>query len=72
MHLHNSVINTFSRNHESLLFDKIYSKGKNIMKIVKSISSAFWTFFCAVGEASYAAHLARNQQWDKVKALYQK
>jgi hypothetical protein len=42
------------------------------MKIVKSIASAFWTFFCAIGEASYAAHLARNQQWDKVKALYQK
>ena len=42
------------------------------MKIVKSIGSAMWTFFCAIGEAKYAAELARNQQWDKVKALYQK
>jgi hypothetical protein len=42
------------------------------MKIVKSITSAIWTFFCAVSEARYAAELARNQQWDKVKALYQK
>jgi hypothetical protein len=42
------------------------------MKIVKSIASGVWTFFCAVGEARYAAELARNQQWNKVRALYQK
>jgi len=42
------------------------------MKIVKSISSSIWLFFCAIGEARYAAELARNQQWDKVRALYQK
>ncbi len=42
------------------------------MKIVKSIGSAIWMFFCAVGEARYAAELARNQQWNKVRALYQK
>jgi hypothetical protein len=42
------------------------------MKIVKSIGSAIWTLFCAIGEARYAAELARNQQWNKVRALYQK
>jgi hypothetical protein len=42
------------------------------MKIVKSIGSAIWTFICAVGEARYAAELARNQQWNKVRALYQR
>jgi hypothetical protein len=42
------------------------------MKIVKLISSAVWSFICAVGEARYAAELARNQQWNKVRALYQK
>jgi hypothetical protein len=42
------------------------------MKIVKSILSTFWTFFCAVGEARYAAELARNQKWDEAQALYRK
>jgi hypothetical protein len=42
------------------------------MKIVKSISSAVWSFFCAVGEARYAAELARNQKWAQAQALYKK
>jgi hypothetical protein len=40
------------------------------MKIVKSITSAIWTFFCAVGQARYAAELARNQKWAEAQALY--
>jgi hypothetical protein len=40
------------------------------MKIVTSIGSAIWTFFCAVGEARYAAELARNQKWKQAQALY--
>jgi hypothetical protein len=42
------------------------------MKIVKSISSAVWSFFCAVGEARYAAELARNQKWTQAQAIYKK
>jgi hypothetical protein len=42
------------------------------MKIVKSISSAVWSFFCAVGEARYAAELARNQKWAQAQAIYKK
>jgi hypothetical protein len=53
----------------SFYYVKIYSKGK-IMKIVKSILSAFWTFFCAVGEARYAAELARNQKWSQAQDIY--
>ena len=40
------------------------------MKIVTSIGSAIWTFFCAVGQARYAAELARNQQWKRAQSLY--
>jgi hypothetical protein len=42
------------------------------MKIVKFISSAVWSFFCAVGEARYAAELARNQKWTQAQAIYKK
>ena len=40
------------------------------MKIVKSTMSAVWNFFCALGEASYAANLARNGKWQKAQNLY--
>jgi hypothetical protein len=40
-------------------------KGKH-MKIVNAILE----FFSAVGEASYAAHLARNQQWQRAQNMY--
>lgn len=40
-------------------------KGKH-MKIVNAILE----FFSAVGEASYAAHLARNQQWQRAQDMY--
>jgi len=31
-----------------------------------------WNFIMALGEASYAAHLARNQQWQRARAMYEK
>ena len=40
------------------------------MKIVKSIVNAVWAFFCAIGQAKYAAELARNQKWTEAQALY--
>jgi hypothetical protein len=40
------------------------------MKIVKSTILAVWNFFCALGEASYAANLARNGKWQKAQNLY--
>jgi len=42
------------------------------MKIVKSISSAVWGFFCDLGQAKYAAELARNQKWSQAQDLYRK
>jgi hypothetical protein len=38
------------------------------MKIVKSISSAVWSFLCACGQARYAAELARNGKWAEAQA----
>lgn len=29
-----------------------------------------WQFLIGLSEASYAAHLARNQKWDQAKSLY--
>jgi hypothetical protein len=55
----------------SLYQTNIYSKGK-YMKIVKSISSAVWTFFCAVGEARYAAELARNGKIEQAKRIFER
>jgi hypothetical protein len=40
------------------------------MKIVKSTMSAVWMFFCAVGEARYAAELSRNGKWQEAQNLY--
>lgn len=42
------------------------------MKIVKLIINEIWLFFCAIGEAKYAAELARNQKWSEAQALYKK
>ena len=42
------------------------------MKTVKSILSAIWGFFCDLGQAKYAAELARNRRWSEAQALYQK
>jgi hypothetical protein len=40
------------------------------MKIVKLIVDAVWTFFCAIGQAKYAAELSRNGKWVEAQALY--
>lgn len=40
------------------------------MKIVKSIVNAVLSFFCAIGQAKYAAELSRNQKWAEAQALY--
>ena len=34
------------------------------------IFEAIWNFMCDLGQASYAAHLARNQQWQRAQNLY--
>jgi hypothetical protein len=38
---------------------------------MKKIAHAVWTFLVSVGEASYAAHLARNGQYTRAKNIYQ-
>ena len=35
---------------------------------MKNFFNAIAVFFTAVGEASYAAHLARNNQYERAKA----
>ena len=40
------------------------------MKILTTITTAVWSFFCAVGQAKYAAELARNQKWAEAQAVY--
>jgi hypothetical protein len=40
------------------------------MKIVKSTMSAVWEFLCALGEAKYAADLARNGKINEAKEVY--
>jgi hypothetical protein len=39
---------------------------------MKNIFNAFAVFFTAVGEASYAAHLARNNQYERAKQVISK
>jgi hypothetical protein len=40
------------------------------MKIVKSTMSAVWELLCSLGEAKYAAELARNGKWREAQNLY--
>ena len=40
------------------------------MKTVKSVAKSIWSIFCAIGEARYAAELARNQKWEQAQAIY--
>jgi hypothetical protein len=54
----------------SLYSTNIYSKGK-YMKIVKLTMSAVWSFFCSVGEARYAAELARNGKIEQAKKVFE-
>jgi hypothetical protein len=39
---------------------------------IKTVVSAVFNFMCDIGQASYAAHLARNQQWQRAQAIYKK
>jgi hypothetical protein len=39
---------------------------------MKTIFNAFAVFFTAVSEASYAAHLARNNQYERAKQIVSK
>lgn len=38
------------------------------MKILKK----FWCIMCAIGQAKYAAELARNHKWEEAQAIYKK
>mgnify|MGYP000264072474 CR=1 FL=1 len=31
-----------------------------------------WEFFCAIGQAKYAAELARNHKWEQAQDMYKK
>ena len=37
---------------------------------MKKILRSIWNFFLAMGEASYAAHLARNGQYTRATDIY--
>jgi hypothetical protein len=45
-------------------YNSYISKGTHMKTILKFIAD----FFTSVGEASYAAHLARNGQYERAKA----
>jgi hypothetical protein len=38
----------------------------------KKILLSIWDFFCAIGEARYAAELARSGRWEEAQELYRK
>ncbi len=38
----------------------------------KKIINSIWGFFCALGEARYAAELARNGKWREAQEIAQK
>lgn len=40
------------------------------MKTLKSIVSAIYSFFCAIGQAKYAAELSRNGKWAEAQDIY--
>lgn len=37
---------------------------------MKKLASSIWDFLCALGEAKYAADLARNGKHEEAKAIY--
>jgi hypothetical protein len=41
-------------------------------KTMKSMLSTVWQFMLDLGQASYAAHLARNGQTARAQAMYKK
>ena len=40
------------------------------MKIINKIKSIVWESLCAIGQARYAAELARNGKWQEAQNLY--
>ena len=38
----------------------------------KKITSSIWGFLCALGEARYAADLARNGKWREAQEVFRK
>jgi urease accessory protein UreF len=36
---------------------------------MKNYLNSIWGFFCAMGEANYAAHLARNGKWREAQDI---
>jgi hypothetical protein len=43
-----------------------------MLNSIKSVVAAVFKFMCDIGQASYAAHLARNQQWERAQSFYKK
>jgi hypothetical protein len=39
---------------------------------MKKIMNSVWNFLCAVGQANYAAHLARNGKWREAQEIAKK
>ena len=39
---------------------------------MKTILNSIWDFLCAMGEANYAAHLARTGQWREAQEIAKK
>jgi hypothetical protein len=39
---------------------------------MKKIFNSICNMFTSLGEAAYAAHLARNHQWQRARSLYEK
>lgn len=46
-----------------------HTQGDNMFK---KILSSFWDFLCAMGEARYAAELARSGRWQEAQQIYRK
>ena len=38
----------------------------------KKVLTGIWDFLCAMGQANYAAHLARNGKWREAQEYAQK
>ena len=39
---------------------------------MKTILNSIWDFLCAMGEANYAAHLARTGKWREAQEIAKK
>lgn len=65
-----------SRNHENIDQESMLflepKRRKFMFNSIKKLTSTVFDFMCDIGQASYAAHLARNQQWQRAQDLYKK